>query len=78
LVFDNLIFVQVKFLPQDWCLGEGERLQSAYLIILDKLMGYCESHQEYEAGMAYGQRIMRYERARESTRVLIAIPLRGS
>jgi DNA-binding SARP family transcriptional activator len=52
---------------QDWCLCERERLQSAYLIMLDKLMGYCESHQEYEAGLAYGHCIMRYERAREST-----------
>jgi DNA-binding SARP family transcriptional activator len=52
---------------QDWCLCERERLQSAYLIMLDKLMGYCESHQQYEAGLAYGHRIMRYERAHEST-----------
>jgi len=52
---------------QDWCLCERERLQSAYLIMLDKLMGYCEAHQEYEAGLAYGQHIMRYERARECT-----------
>jgi DNA-binding SARP family transcriptional activator len=52
---------------RDWCLYERERLQSAYLIMLDKLMGYCESHQEYEAGLGYGHRIMRYERAREST-----------
>lgn len=52
---------------QDWCLCERERLQSAYLIMLDKLMDYCESRQEYEAGLAYGQCVMRYERAREST-----------
>jgi len=52
---------------QDWCLCERERLQSAYLIMLDKLMGYCEAHEEYEAGLAYGQSIMRYERARECT-----------
>jgi DNA-binding SARP family transcriptional activator len=52
---------------QDWCLCERERLQSKYLIMLDKLMGYCEANQEYEAGLAYGQQVMRYERAREST-----------
>lgn len=52
---------------QDWCLCERERLQSKYLIMLDKLMGYCEAHQEYEAGLAYGQHVMRYERARECT-----------
>jgi DNA-binding SARP family transcriptional activator len=52
---------------QDWCLCERERLQSAYLIMLDKLMSYCEARQEYEVGLAYGQSVMRYERAREST-----------
>src|SRR5262249_2961614 len=52
---------------QDWCLCERERLQSAYLIMLDKLMDCCEARQEYEEGLAYGQCVMRYERAREST-----------
>jgi len=50
---------------QDWCLYERERLQNAYLGILDKLMGYCETHQEYEAGLEYGVRILRYDRSRE-------------
>jgi len=52
---------------QDWCLYERERLQNIYLAILDKLMGYCEAHQEYEHGLAYGARILRYDRAREQT-----------
>lgn len=52
---------------QDWCLYERERLHTMYLAILDKLMGYCEMHQEYEAGMVYGTRILRYDRARECT-----------
>ena len=52
---------------QDWCLYERERLQSDYLMMLDKLMSWSEAHHEYEAGLAYGQRVMRYERAREST-----------
>src|SRR5262249_53252195 len=52
---------------QDWCLCERERLQSAYLVMLDKLMGYCEARQDYEVGLSYGQCVMRYERAREST-----------
>lgn len=52
---------------QDWCLYERERLQSDYLVMLDKLMSWCEAHHQYEAGLAYGQCVMRYERARECT-----------
>jgi DNA-binding SARP family transcriptional activator len=52
---------------QDWCLYERERLQSMYLAMLDKLIGYCEAHQDYEAGLGYGTRILRYDRARERT-----------
>jgi DNA-binding SARP family transcriptional activator len=35
--------------------------------MLDKLMDYCEARQEYETGLAYGARILRYDRARERT-----------
>ncbi len=52
---------------QDWCLCERERLQNEYLMMLDKLMNWCESNREYQAGLRYGQQVMRYERAREST-----------
>lgn len=52
---------------QDWCLCERERFQSAYLVALDKLMSYSEANGEYEAGIAYGQCVMRLERARECT-----------
>jgi DNA-binding SARP family transcriptional activator len=51
----------------DWCLYERERLQHMYLVMLDKLMGYCEVHADYEAGIVYGDAILRYERARERT-----------
>lgn len=51
----------------DWCLYERERLQSMYLAMLDKLMGYCEAYQDYETGLLYGMRIMCYDRARERT-----------
>jgi DNA-binding SARP family transcriptional activator len=46
---------------------ERERLQSIYLAILDKLTGFCEAQQEYELGLTYGTRILRYDRAREQT-----------
>ncbi len=52
---------------QDWCLYERERLQSMYLAMLDKLMGYCEVRHDYETGLLYGMGIMCYDRARERT-----------
>lgn len=51
----------------DWCLYERERLQHMYLNLLDKLMAYSEAHQEFEAGVDYGERILRFDRARERT-----------
>lgn len=52
---------------QDWCIYERERLEYMYLAMLDKLMDHCEACQEYEAGLAYGNTILRYDRARERT-----------
>ena len=52
---------------QDWCLYERERLQSQCLIMLDKLISYCETYQKFEKGLSYGLRVLRYDRAREST-----------
>jgi DNA-binding SARP family transcriptional activator len=51
----------------DWCVNERARLQTIYLILLDKLMGYCEARREYEAGLDYGMRILGYDRASERT-----------
>jgi DNA-binding SARP family transcriptional activator len=51
----------------DWCLMERERLQSAYLALLDKLMGFSAARREYEAGLVYGQIILAHDRARERT-----------
>ena len=50
---------------QDWCLYERERLQYLYLALLDKLMGYCEAHGEYEKGLLYGERILCKDKAHE-------------
>jgi DNA-binding SARP family transcriptional activator len=52
---------------QDWCLCERERFQTNYLIMLDKMMSYCEAHEKYETGLSYGLRVLRFDRAREST-----------
>lgn len=52
---------------QDWCLFERERLQFLLLACLDKLMEYCEKQQDYEGGITYGERVLRYDRAQERT-----------
>ena len=52
---------------QDWCLFERERLQNAYLYMLDKLMDHATEHEDYEAGQAYGAKILSYDRASERT-----------
>ena len=51
----------------DWCLLERERLQQNYLMSLDKLAAYSEATGDIEAGLAYGARILHYDRAREYT-----------
>lgn len=51
----------------DWCIFERERLQNTWLAMLDKLIAYCEVRQDYEAGLAYGMRVLRSDRARERT-----------
>jgi DNA-binding SARP family transcriptional activator len=50
---------------EDWCLYERERFQNMYLVMLEKLMGYCEVHQDYDAGILYGMRILSWDKARE-------------
>jgi DNA-binding SARP family transcriptional activator len=52
---------------QDWCLHERDRLQLLYLDLLEQLMSYCEVRQHYAQGVAYGQRVLRYDAARERT-----------
>ena len=52
---------------QDWCILERERFQNLYLVMLDKLMGYCETYQEYERGILYGMQTLQCDVARERT-----------
>ena len=49
----------------DWCLYERERLQIMWLAMLDKLMSHCEATGQYEAGLSYGMRALRDDRAHE-------------
>jgi DNA-binding SARP family transcriptional activator len=52
---------------QDWCIFERERLQLAYLAMLDRLMGYHEAHRRFDAGVAFGLRALSLDRAQERT-----------
>lgn len=51
----------------DWSLFERVRFEQMYLAMLDKLIDYCETHEEYEQGMAYGSRVLCTEPAHERT-----------
>jgi DNA-binding SARP family transcriptional activator len=50
---------------EDWCLYEREHFQNKHLAMVEKLMGCCEAHYDYDAGILYGLRIMSYDRAHE-------------
>ncbi len=50
---------------EDWCLYEREHFQNMYLVILEKLMNYCEVHQDYDTGILYGIRILSWDKVRE-------------
>lgn len=52
---------------RDWCIYERERLKDMYFALVDKLMGYCEANQDYEAGITYGKKLLVLDWAREST-----------
>jgi DNA-binding SARP family transcriptional activator len=50
---------------QDWCIFERERFQMMNLMLLDKLVQYCEVHQKYDTGLSYGWQILRHDHAYE-------------
>ena len=54
-------------LYQDWCIFERERFQIMHLMLLDKLVQYCELHQMYEVGLTHGMKILREDQAYERT-----------
>jgi DNA-binding SARP family transcriptional activator len=49
----------------EWCLSEQERLHNFYLLLLDKLVDYCEHHCCYEMGIWYGMEILLHDIAFE-------------
>lgn len=52
---------------QDWCIFERERFQTMHLLLLDKLVQYCELHNVYDTGLAYGLEVLRHDPAYERT-----------
>ena len=50
---------------QDWCVFDRQRILDMFLMLLEKLMDFCEAHQAYEAGLSYGNRILSHDQARE-------------
>lgn len=50
---------------QDWCFFERERFQSMHLLLLDKIVQYCEFHQKFDMGLTYGVEILRHDHAYE-------------
>jgi DNA-binding SARP family transcriptional activator len=52
-------------LYEDWALRERERLQRLHLNSLGRLMHYHAIHGAYEAGLAYGRRILERDPLRE-------------
>jgi DNA-binding SARP family transcriptional activator len=59
---------------QDWCLYERDRFQLVYIAMLEQLMVHCEARCSYTQGVAYGQRVLRLDPARECThRILMRL-----
>jgi DNA-binding SARP family transcriptional activator len=52
---------------EDWCALERDRFRAIYLSLLDKLMARAESRGRYEEGLAYGELLLRHDRASERT-----------
>lgn len=52
---------------RDWCIFERERFLTMHLLLLDKLVQYCEIHRAYDTGLTYGIEILRQDPAYERT-----------
>jgi DNA-binding SARP family transcriptional activator len=50
---------------EEWCVAERERLRGMMMLVLEKLMDYCEIHTLYELGAEYGERILVHDKANE-------------
>lgn len=50
---------------EEWCVLERERIEGMMVIMLDKLMDYCDIHALYELGAEYGERTLLHDRGNE-------------
>lgn len=50
---------------EDWCVHERDRLKTVYLALLEKLVGWYETSNRLEAGLAYGNILLEHDRANE-------------
>jgi DNA-binding SARP family transcriptional activator len=50
-----------------WCAYERDRFRQMYLTLLDKLVGHCTSHDQYDAGIAFAMLALQCDRVRERT-----------
>jgi DNA-binding SARP family transcriptional activator len=61
-----------------WCIAERERFREMYLVLLDKVVDYCERSGQCEAGIAFGSLALRADPARERAhRTLISLRYRS-
>lgn len=49
----------------DWCLFERERFQNMYLAMMDKLIEWSISQENFEEGLDYGEKILQLDPASE-------------
>jgi DNA-binding SARP family transcriptional activator len=50
---------------EEWCVSERERVEGMLVVMLDKLMDYCDVHALYELGAEYGERMLQHDRGNE-------------
>jgi DNA-binding SARP family transcriptional activator len=64
---------------EDWCLLERQRLHDMHLVMLDKLVEYCEQQQDLEGVLEYAARILRFDATHEQAHwhLMRALYLRG-
>jgi DNA-binding SARP family transcriptional activator len=70
MLLDAVALYRADFLESwynDWCLHERERFRDLFLIMLDKLICYYETRQEYETSLCLCNRALREEYVRERT-----------
>lgn len=70
MLLDAVALYRADFLEgwySDWCLHERERFHDLFLMMLDKLICYYETRQEYETSLYLCNRALREEYVRERT-----------